>query len=310
MSRHTNEEIINAYKETGSVWRAGKKLGLAGQTVHEKLVNLGYKLSSAEWTDEEIKELKSLVNELTIAQIANRLGRPYNGVAIKISRLGIGDRYGNKQKKKPIPRNGLYKKEKIAEYLKELEAEDLKLSTIANRYGLNRENLSHAIQRHFPDKFADYAKKHGPGHQKTCSYCETLFWPLSHKQKYCTRQCSDEARTDRNYFGGNRRNTIGLADKTCQLCGNKTEKGLSSHHMIGKENDPENKYLIALCQGCHQIVTIVAGRRFAATPEAWEVLIQLVLIRKHGDKPDMRGVFCSVDIEFVNDENAHLYEEL
>jgi len=310
MSRFTNEEIIKAYQETGSVWRAGKKLGLAGQTVHEKLKAIGYKIPGAEWTDDEIEELKSLVSELTIAQIANRLGRPYNGVALKISRLGIGNRFGNKQKKKPIPRNGLYNKEKVSGYIKELQDENLRFSHIAARHGLNRENLSHAIQRHFPQEFEAYAKKHGPGEQKECLYCEDIYWPLSAKQQYCTRKCSDEARTDRDYFGGNRKNTIGLKDKTCQLCGNVTEKGLSSHHMLGKENDPENKYLIALCQGCHHIVTIVAGRRFAATPEAWEVLIQLVLIRKHGDDPNMRGVFCSVDIEFVNDENAHLYDEM
>lgn len=309
MTRFTNEQIINAYQETGSVWRAGKKLGLAGQTVHEKLKALGVKLPSGDWSEEEVAELKSLVSELTIAQIANRLGRPYNGVAMKISRLGIGDRFGNKQSKKPIPRNGLYNKEKVASYLKEIKEENLRFSTIANRHGLNRENLSNAIQRHFPDEFIDYAKKHGPGEQKQCPYCEQDFWPLSKKQTYCTRKCADEARTDRDYFGGNRRNTIGLEEKTCQLCGNKTEKGLSSHHMLGKENDPENKYLIALCQGCHHIVTIVAGRRFAATPEAWEVLIQLVLIRKHGHDENMKGVFCSVDIEFINDENAHLYEE-
>jgi len=56
------------------------------------------------------------------------------------------------------------------------------------------------------------------------------------------------------YFGGNRLNTIGLISKTCQLCMRKVEKGLSSHHIIGKEKDPENQYLIALCSGCHKLV--------------------------------------------------------
>ena len=79
--------------------------------------------------------------------------------------------------------------------------------------------------------------------------------------------------------------------------------------MLGKENDPDNQHLIALCSGCHHIVTIVAGRRFAATPEAWEVLIQLVLIRKNGHDPNILGVFTSVDIEFITKENEEYYAD-
>ena len=60
---------------------------------------MGHKLPGSEWTEAEIEELKNLASQMTIAQIANRLGRPYNGVALKISRLGLGERYGNKQKR-------------------------------------------------------------------------------------------------------------------------------------------------------------------------------------------------------------------
>jgi molybdenum-dependent DNA-binding transcriptional regulator ModE len=41
--KHTVEELIEAYKETGSVWKAGKKLGIPGQSVHSRLSALGYK---------------------------------------------------------------------------------------------------------------------------------------------------------------------------------------------------------------------------------------------------------------------------
>jgi hypothetical protein len=80
--------------------------------------------------------------------------------------------------------------------------------------------------------------------------------------------------------------------------------------MLGKENDPNNEHLIALCQGCHNIVTILGGRRFVATPEAWEVLIQLVVTRKNGHDPDFVGVFTTVDIDLITKANAHLYEEM
>ena len=303
-----NEEIIAAYQQTGSVWRAGKMLGLAGQTVHEKLKAIGYKLPSSEWTDEEVEELKSLVSNLTIAQIANRLGRPYNGVALKISRLGIGERFGNKRKIK-LPRNGQYTKANVETYIREIDEQEIKMTTYARSKGLDIESLAKAIQRFNLEWYEAYCEKNAVKPKTTCPYCETEFWPLSHKQIYCTRRCANEARVDNSYFGGKRRDTIGLKEGICQLCGDQVDKGLSSHHIKGKENDPDNEYLIALCQGCHHIVTIVSGRRFAATEEAWEVLIQLVIMRKNGHRKDFKGVFTAVEIEPITDDNIYLYED-
>lgn len=305
----SNEQLITAYAETGSVWAAGKKLGISGQTVHERLRSIGYKLSNSEWSAEEIEELKSLVGHLTIAEISNRLARPYNGVAIKISRLGIGSRTGNKRKIKPV-RTTEYRKDKLSQYIKELDETGIKITTFAKTKGLNIESLSRSIQAFYPDWWDLYCSKNAVKPKTLCPYCETEFWPLSHKQVYCNRKCGDQARVDNNYFGGRRRETIGLAEKQCQLCGRKDVKGLSSHHAIGKENDPENEFLIALCPGCHQIVTILGGRNFAGTPEVWEALIQLVLIRKNGHKPDFRGIYCAVDIEEITEENSGDYEPL
>lgn len=304
----SNEDIVNAYIATGSVWKAGKKVGLSGQTVHERLRALGHKLPGSEWTVEEVAELTALVDNMTIAQIANRLGRPYNGVALKISRLGLGQRFGNKQKKK-LPRNGDYTKSKIAEYIKQIDEQDIKLTKFSKMNGLNVDSVVYAMQKFNPEWYESYCEKHAVKPRTKCPYCEIDYWPLSHKQIYCNRQCADKARVDNAYFGGKRRETIGLLEGICQLCGQKTDKGLSSHHMLGKENDPENEHLIALCQGCHQIVTILGGRRFVATEEAWEVLMQLVIMRKNGHDPSFRGVYTTVEIEIITADNKHLYLE-
>lgn len=304
----TNEQIIEAYEQTGSVWRAGKLVGLSGQTVHERLKSIGYQLASRRWTEEEVAELKQLANQMTIAQIANRLGRPYNGVALKLSRLGLGERFGNKGSKK-LPRNGQYTKQKVLDYLKEIEQTGQKVTTYSRASGLAIEPLVQAIQRFNPEWYEEYCRKHAVKDKTSCPYCETNFWPLSHKQIYCTRECANKARVDNSYFGGRRRETVGLAEGICQLCGQHAPKGLSSHHVLGKENDPENEYLIALCSGCHYIVTLVAGRRFAATEEAWEVLMQLVIMRKNGSNPDFRGVYTSVSIDMITSDNEHLYLE-
>ena len=302
----TNQQLIEAYQQTGSVWRAGKLLGLSGQTVHERLKAIGHPMSGREWTEEEPEGLRSLAKEMTIAQIANRLGRPYNGVALKISRLGLGERFGNKQKKK-IPRTGEYTKAKIEEYIKELNESGQKVTAFSRSKGLAVEPLINAIQRFEPNWYLQYCEKNAVKPKTNCPYCEQEFWPLSHKQIYCTRECANKARVDNSYFGGRRRETIGLEEGVCQLCGNHTPKGLSSHHMKGKENDPDNEYLIALCQGCHHIVTLVSGRKFAATEEAWEVLMQLVIIRKNGHDPNFRGVYTTVSIDIITAENEHLY---
>lgn len=304
----SNQEIVDAYIKTGSVWKAGKLLGLAGQTVHERLKALGHKLPGSEWTDEEVAELTDLANKMTIAQIANRLGRPYNGVALKISRLGLGERYGNKQKKK-IPRTGEYTKEKVLGYVKELSSSGEKVTKFSRQNGLATEALVTAIQKFAPEWYADYCERNAVKPKTKCPYCEAEFWPLSHKQIYCTRDCAEKARVDNSYFGGRRRETIGLLEGICQLCGQHTPKGLSSHHMLGKENDPDNEHLIALCSGCHNIVTILGGRRFVATEEAWEVLMQLVIIRKNGHDPNFRGVFTSVSIDMITADNEHLYAD-
>jgi hypothetical protein len=52
--------------------------------------------------------------------------------------------------------------------------------------------------------------------------------------------------------------------------------------VLGKENDPLNDVLIALCQGCHQIVTLLGARTFTDDPRAWEALISLAWMRRHG----------------------------
>lgn len=304
----SNQEIIDAYLKTGSVWKAGKLLGLAGQTVHERLKALGHKLPGSEWTDEEIAELTALASQMTIAQIANRLGRPYNGVALKISRLGLGQRFGNKQKKK-IPRTGEYTKAKITEYIAVMDQEQLKITKFSKMNSLNVDSVVYSIQKFYPEWYEAYCERNAVSQQTPCPYCMQPFWPLSKKQIYCNRQCADKARVDNSYFGGRRRETIGLLEGVCQLCGNKTPKGLSSHHMRGKENDPDNEHLIALCQGCHQIVTILGGRRFVATEEAWEVLMQLVIIRKNGHDPNFKGVYTTVSIDMITADNEHLYAD-
>jgi len=276
------DQIVAAYKDTGSIWKAGKRLGLCGQTVHERLRTLGYtKLLNRRWEADELAELTALAGHTTIGEIARRLGRPYAGVALMISRCGLASNFGNRGTRK-IRRGAGYDKATTRKRLRALMRFDRSLRSFCVAQSIDVESFVQACQRHFPDRWTEYTRIHADLKSAVCPYCKATYYPMSKKQRSCTRKCAETARRDTAYFGGNRRKTIGLADGVCQLCGVKKERGLSSHHLIGKENDPENELLIALCPGCHHVVGQLAGRRFVDTPAGWENLINLVVLRRRG----------------------------
>lgn len=306
----STEDIVAAYRETGSVWKAGKQLGMGGQSVHERLVAVGYPMRGRQWTEEEVGELRSLVAyDVPLNEIARRLGRPYAGVALKASRLEIRSARGKREQKPP--RGAGYDKESIRRHLLALERYAGTVTQYARANGLEVESLVRAIERWWPERWQEYVRAHAELPQKTCEYCERIFYPNSGKQRFCTRQCQAQAKTDREYFGGNRRATVGLAAGICQLCGGSPKKGLSSHHYLGKENDPESAYLVALCRGCHKLVGTLAARKFIDDTKAWEALIIFAWMRRHAaELPDLVGenderalnVYVELDIEPSSDE--------
>ena len=104
-TRTSSEAIVNAYRETGSVWRAGKRLGIAGQTVHDRLVALRYPLVAPQWSAEELDELRTLYADgVNLSEISSRLGRSYAGVACKANRIGLhADQRRPKEPLRPRP---------------------------------------------------------------------------------------------------------------------------------------------------------------------------------------------------------------
>lgn len=115
-----------------------------------------------------------------------------------------------------------------------------------------------------------------------CEYCKEIYWPSRKGTLYCSKKCGSDASTDRNYFGGKRQTTIGLAERVCGLCKRTVQKGLSSHHLYGKANDPGNDHLLALCRGCHAIVSDLALKTWCDDPRALERLIVLAISQRQG----------------------------
>lgn len=299
-SRFSNEEIISAYQQTGSVWAAGRKLGLAGQTVHGRLNAAGFKIGTM-WSNAETNRLRELVGQATIGQIADELGRSYASIACKINDIGVGSRHGNRIKRK-LPRGVGFDKVSTKRHLKAIEASEIPISRWAKQHGFNVDQLIRAIEKHEPEWWIEYRNSHSDLPEAVCPNCGTLFYPSNKRQVWCRRQCGTQYKVDQEYFGGKRNNTTGLAEGICQICGRKPGKGLSSHHVLGKENDPDNNWLVALCSGCHNVITALGARDF--NTEQWEALVSFAWLRRHGKDPKRgNSLYVIVEIDEYDDED-------
>lgn len=277
--RVSDEEIIAAYRATGSIWRAGKRVGLCGQSVHERLRRLGVSLAHQEWCRAELEEAKRLAFQgEPLSQIAARLGRTYYAVALKLSRVGVRSHHSSWRWKPkhvgPIPR------EKIRGFARLLNQEGWSVRQLARREGLAITPLVDALQSHEPDAWKRYVEDKSHVRPRACPGCGTRFVPLTGKQRYCAVRCREGHHRDLKYFGGRRLEAEGLLDGICQLCGRKPGKWLSAHHLLGRENDPHNVSLVALCRGCHDLVGRLSARPWVERPDVVAHLLVLVLARR------------------------------
>lgn len=57
-SKVSDESVVAAYVATGSVWRAAERIGLCGQSVHERLLRLGIRLRNPRFTESDRDHLR------------------------------------------------------------------------------------------------------------------------------------------------------------------------------------------------------------------------------------------------------------
>lgn len=119
---------------------------------------------------------------------------------------------------------------------------------------------------------------------QNCEQCAELYWPSKKGTRFCSPYCGNLWRKDQEYFGGKRSGTVGLDERVCQLCQRHVDKGLSSHHIYGKSNDPGNDFLLALCSGCHAIVSDLALKTWVDRPEVLQKLIWLAVTQRQGER--------------------------
>ena len=205
-----------------------------------------------------------------------------------------------------MPRGLGLNKRSTAKHMKAVKADLRTLTSYARRNSFHVDSLVMAFEKYCPEDWEEYRKTRFNFPRRSCEYCGGSFLPSSAKRRFCTKKCWSESRVDARYFGGRRRMTVGLKDGICQLCGNRPLRGLSSHHVFGKENDPGNLHLVALCRGCHKLVTILASRMFVGDEVSWESLITLAWLRKHGRKVVSTGAAI---IEVCVEIDSHKADE-
>lgn len=97
----TDEQVIEAYERLGSIWKAGKELGMCGQAVHERLRNLGVDVSQNVFTSEDERYLADryvTYRDAGMLQVlADEMGRTKQFICRKAGTMGLTDKHGQKR---------------------------------------------------------------------------------------------------------------------------------------------------------------------------------------------------------------------
>lgn len=94
----TDGQVVEAYRKTGSVWKAGEELGMAGQSVQERLARMGVPrdASNRPFTDEDVQRLKEVYviyrNAGKLQELADEMGRTKQFICRRARYLGLTDR--------------------------------------------------------------------------------------------------------------------------------------------------------------------------------------------------------------------------
>ena len=184
-----------------------------------------------------------------------------------------------------IPRGKGYDKAATLGHLKKMVKGGVFVTDYVKQAGLKLDTFMLALTLHSFERGAwpyELIQKDPKLIQAECQQCGDPYWPSRRGTRFCSSYCGSLFRTDREYFGGKRNSTVGLEESVCQLCGRHVEKGLSSHHIYGKANDSDNEYLLALCKGCHALVSDLALKTWVSRSDCLEKLIWLAYTQRNG----------------------------
>lgn len=93
--RISNQELINIYKKTKSVWKTAEEVGLCGQSVHERLVRIGEINKMRVFSESDKKNLISQYKKYRdsgkLNELAIKLGRTKQYICRMAKNYGLTD---------------------------------------------------------------------------------------------------------------------------------------------------------------------------------------------------------------------------
>lgn len=154
VKRWTDEQVLNAYREAGSVKEAAKILGGHGASVHERLVKLGACKPINVFTDEERERL---AREYVIYRDAGRLddlaaqmGRTKPFISRQAGKLGLTDRNSPHQ----TVRIWKGMRAEVAEVIwEDFKASSLGVGHYCRSKGYDDLGFSQTMREHFGDEW-------------------------------------------------------------------------------------------------------------------------------------------------------------
>jgi 5-methylcytosine-specific restriction endonuclease McrA len=284
------DEVTRAYREkNNNLWETGKIFFVAGGEIRRTLISAGVEIKPSEWSKDELTFIHRAVamESMIASQIAEEIGRNPAVVMAKCNDL-YDQPVPTIVKLKKVPYGQGYTKRNAAIRIKELaDKPGLCVLHYCKALDLDPRALVQSFKAYYPERLPSIASNLENVIFTTCPYCGVEFANRKHNgANFCSNTCNRKSKIDAKYFGGKRRETLGVRTKTCQNCGQKHD-ALQVDHIIRKGNDSENEHMIALCPGCHRIKSVLAIHKSLTTNRtALQALIAMALAEMDGGKLD------------------------
>lgn len=154
MKKATDEQLIAAYEETGSVWKAAEKLGMCGQSVHERLRRLGVDTSMNVFGKDDEKYLSErylLYRDAgKLQDLADEMGRTKQFICRQAGKLGLTDPKCERKylrKWKDVPDSV------FAPIWEDFKKSRFGVTEYCRRKHYNIQSFTDAMRRCFPDEY-------------------------------------------------------------------------------------------------------------------------------------------------------------
>ena len=243
MRKATNEELLDSYEKTRSIWKTAEKFGMCGQSVWERLDRLDViNKKEKEFTDDDVRILIEKYNKYAdegkLEDLAKIFNKDKTNVVRKAKRFGLT----NKRRKK---RYASYTDAELKILFEEYKnAKNLR--QFCKEKNISSATLWKEFNRLFPDEYERVGQEkliksrcRGALHYKWEGGKSLRFYNSPEYHQW--------------------RNAVLKRDKyICQHCGGKKckEKALNAHHIKSATAYPELRTDVnnglTLCKRCHE----------------------------------------------------------